>query len=99
TEQYKRPWICHIAGSTVEEEQHRVGTVLAANGDPLLNASDGYVARLVDALCRVDGDLFRVAGAEKRQHSVQFAILRIKCLEIFRIRWVRSRRNRSRRCL
>lgn len=68
----------YIAGPAMQKQQHGDSTILAANRDPLFDAADRNVTRLVDAVFRADGKRFRVAGTKLREESVEFAILGIK---------------------
>jgi hypothetical protein len=69
----------------VQKQQHRIRAILAANRDPLLNAADGDEAGLINALWRPNRKPLRIAGAQKRNQSVELAIFRIKRDRLLRI--------------
>ena len=82
-EDHERPGIRHVSGATVQKQQHRVGAVLSADGDPLLDAADGDVVCLVNSFLAIDRELLRIALAQKRYQRVEFAILLIKWIGFF----------------
>jgi hypothetical protein len=74
----------------MQKQQHRVGAILSADGDPLLDAADRDVACFVDPLLPIDRELFRVALAQKRCQSVELAVLLIEWIGLFDVyrKWV-----------
>ena len=57
------PGIGRIAGPSMQEQQHRVLAVFAANRDPLLEAADLNIVRFVDSVWSGDRIVPRVASA------------------------------------
>ena len=58
------PRVGRVARSAVKKEQHRVVSVFSANRDPLLDAADLDVPRLVDAVCSGDGVIAHIPRAQ-----------------------------------
>src|ERR1039457_1253472 len=70
----KRPGIRHVARPSMKEQEDRVATVFTANRNPLLDASDGNVACLVNTLCGVNRILPCVALPQERKCLVELSI-------------------------
>ena len=58
------PRVGRVARSAVKKEQHRVVPVFSANRDPLLDAANLDVPRLVDAVWSGDGVIARIPRAQ-----------------------------------
>lgn len=66
-------------GSTVNGQQNRVGYVLAAHFDPLIDAADSYRLKTVDAMGRTNSprfsnlvlQIFSVGEARREHHNNQ----------------------------
>src|SRR5216683_666093 len=72
-----RPWCEHrecpgvgdVARAAMQEQQHGVVTIPAANCDPLFDTADCDELRLVDALRRRNSVLLRVTGSQRAKSS------------------------------
>jgi hypothetical protein len=81
----ERPRIGHVTWAAVQEQQDGVVAVLAADSDPLLDATQRDKTCFVDTLRGRDGELPDVAGAEQGSQLVELTVLRVDrpgCLRI-----------------
>src|SRR6266849_654053 len=80
-----RPWCEHrecpgvgdVARAAMQEQQHGVVTIPAANCDPLFDTADCDELRLVDALRRRNSVRLRGTGSQKGSQVIKQAIFRV----------------------
>ena len=61
----------------MQEQQDWVITILAANRDPLFDASYGDEPCLVNPTCGRESEFLCVAGANNRNDGIELAIFRV----------------------
>jgi hypothetical protein len=66
------PRVDRIARSAVQEQQHRIVPVVAADGDPLLDAADLDEPGLVNAVRGGGGEVARISRPEEGKGRVEF---------------------------